>query len=275
MSFTVLGAGGFIGSHLVRYLHERGDPCFAPGRGDRSVFSRPLGHVVFCVGLTADFRRRPFDTVEAHACFLKEVLRRAEFDSLLYLSSTRIYRGLPSGDEDAAVTVNPQDADDLYNLSKLTGEALCLASGRPGARVARVARLSNVYGTGMSGENFLAAITRDAVAHGAVRLRTALHAAKDYVDVGDVVPALARIAVSGRHRLYNIASGENTENGALTDRLRALTGCRVSVEPDAPAPTFPPIRIERARREFGFAPASLTRTLDRLVQNIREELIAP
>ena len=33
------------------------------------------------------------------------------------------------------ITVNPQNGDDLYNLSKLAGEALCLASGRPGTRV--------------------------------------------------------------------------------------------------------------------------------------------
>lgn len=271
MSFTVLGASGFIGSHLVRYLHESGESCFAPARGDPSVFARPLGHVIFCIGLTADFRTRPFDTVEAHACVLQEVLRRARFDSLLYLSSTRVYRGLASGKEDAPITVNPQDADDLYNLSKLTGEALCLASGRPGARVVR---LSNVYGPGMPGENFLAAITRDAVARGAVRLRTARTAAKDYVCVEDAVPVLARIAVAGRQRLYNVAGGENIENGVLVDRLQALTGCLVSMEADAPAPVFPPISIERARREFGFAPTGLLANLDRLVRDIREELTA-
>ncbi|WP_119459804.1 SDR family oxidoreductase [Rhodospirillaceae bacterium SYSU D60014] len=271
MSFTVFGAGGFIGSHLVRHLQENGAECFAPERGDRSIFTQPLGHVIYCIGLTADFRKRPFDTIEAHVCLLKEVLRRARFDSFLYLSSTRVYRGLPSGDEEASIAVNPQDPDDLYNLSKLAGEALCFAAGRAGTRVVR---MSNVYGSGMPEDNFLAAVMREAVGRGAVRLRTGRDAAKDYVDIADVVPVLTRIAEAGQERLYNLASGANISNGTLIDRLQQLTSCQLSVAPDAPAPVFPPIRIDRVRREFDFAPGSLMEALDRLVQNVKEELIA-
>ena len=79
-TFTVLGASGYIGSRLVAHLQAQGHTVWAPTRGDTEVFARPLGHVIYCVGLTADFRTRPFDTVDAHVGLLAEVLRRAQFD---------------------------------------------------------------------------------------------------------------------------------------------------------------------------------------------------
>ena len=160
-TFTVLGASGYIGSRLVAHLQAQGHTVWAPTRGDTEVFTRPLGHVIYCVGLTADFRTRPFDTVDAHVGLLAEVLRRAQFDSLLYLSSTRVYMGAASTHEDAPLSVLPGDPSYLYNLTKLTGESLCHACGRPGVRVAR---LSNVVGPGMDSAsgNLVADLLRQA-----------------------------------------------------------------------------------------------------------------
>jgi len=79
MKFTVLGAGGFIGSHLLAHLRQAGHDCFAPARGDATLFAEELGHVIYCIGLTADFRSRPFDTVRAHVCLLADVLEKAPF----------------------------------------------------------------------------------------------------------------------------------------------------------------------------------------------------
>lgn len=159
--FTVLGASGYIGSRVVRHLRAEGHAVWAPERGDSSILNRPLGHVLYCVGLTGDFRNRPFDTVQAHVGLLAEILRHANFESLLYLSSTRVYQGAERTDEDAPLTVVPGTPSDLYNLTKLTGESLCHCSGREGVRVVR---LSNVVGEGMdpASGNFIATLLQDA-----------------------------------------------------------------------------------------------------------------
>src|SRR5712691_7197034 len=139
---TVLGASGFIGSHLVARLQELNLQCFAPER-DQELGGKSLGHIVYCIGLTADFRQKPFETVDAHVSTLLKIVRQCEFDSLLYLSSARLYRGQETiAGEDDPVRVNPLQNDDIYNISKLMGESLSLDCGRP----ARVARLSAVYG---------------------------------------------------------------------------------------------------------------------------------
>lgn len=261
MKFTILGASGFIGSHLRAYLEKTGYECFAPARGDASVFGQELGHVIYCIGLTADFRQRPFDTVRAHVCFLAEVLEKAKFESLLYLSSTRVYAGAASGNEDAQLM-----AGDLYNLSKLAGESLCFASGRANVRVAR---LSNVFGNDFSSDNFLPSLIRAAVVDGRIILGTALDSAKDYVHIDDVVSVLPKIALAGKQRVYNVASGRNISNRELVEIIRELTGCAAEVAGDAGHVSFPPIQVTRLRQEFGFSSTMLPDRLGELVAGFK------
>ena len=158
--FTVFGGAGFIGSHLVAYLRARGHHCHVPARDQVLKARGPLGHAVYCIGLTADFRSRPFDTVEAHTGMFASLLRGAQFDSLLYVSSARIYQSADSGSETAQFATDPADPSQLYNLTKLTAECLCLSLARPEIKIAR---LSNVYGPDFESANFLTAVVRDAV----------------------------------------------------------------------------------------------------------------
>lgn len=265
MRFTVLGAGGFVGSHLVRHLLAGGHDCRAVGRTDPLPRGH-LGHVVYCIGLTADFRTRWRETVQAHVCLLAEYLATIEADSFLYLSSTRVYRQSDRGDEEDALSVSPLNPSDLYNLTKLTGESACFASGRPGVRVAR---LSSVYGPDFESHNFLPSLIRASVDEGSIGLQMSRDVARDYVSIADVVALLARIAASGTGKIYNVASGGQVSNGALVARLATLTGC--AVEAASTIPTGPPqaISIARVRSEFGFQPRLLLDDLPGLVDAYR------
>ncbi len=271
MTYTVLGSSGFIGSHLARRLRGSGAECFTPGRDDPAIFEQPLGHVFFCIGLTADFRGRPYETVEAHVCRLLDVLRKASFESLLYLSSTRLYAGSNATKEEMTLRIDPADADSLYDISKIAGESLCHARGGGGVRVAR---LSNVCGVNPSSEMFFDSVLRDAVAKGKVVLRTAPDSAKDYIMIDDAVEALIRIAGGGRSRVYNVASGRNVTHAELLQGLRRVTGCEVEWTPGAARTVFPPISIDRLRDEFGMTPASPADHLDALVAAYKQELVS-
>lgn len=264
MRFTVLGASGFIGRNLVVHLRGSGHEVIVPAR-DRSRFDGPLGHVLYCIGLTADFRQRPYDTVRAHVSVLSDVLEHADFTSLLYLSSTRVYSAASGTSETASLQANPLDPWDLYNLSKLTGESLCLNSGRGGTRVAR---LSNVVGFDPQSGNFLPSLIRDALG-GTIVLRSSPESSKDYIALEDVLALLPRIAVDGRDRVYNVASGRNIRSGRLLDELRSITGCAVEVAEQAPLGEPPPIGIERVRREFSFDPSDPLAGLRDLVEAYR------
>lgn len=271
MMFTVLGAGGFIGSQLAGALkgEERAD-VYAPlpqGKGDilDEMMDRDLGHVFYCIGLTANFRSRPFDTVEAHVCLLRRLLEQGRFESLTYLSSTRVYENAATTHESAILQVSPANPGHLYNLSKLMGESLCLASGLK----ARVVRLSNVFGRAMPPQNFISQVLKEAVSAGRVEFLTAPQSAKDYVSVNDVIRWLPQIALHGSHTIYNVASGKNTNNAEIASLLEQK-GTAVSFAEDAKEWSFPVIDTSRLVQEFGDAKSSLPGEFDSLFSSFNQ-----
>jgi nucleoside-diphosphate-sugar epimerase len=233
------------------------------------IFNQPLGHLMYCIGLTGNFRNRPFDTVQAHVEVLSSVLQRADFESLTYLSSTRVYMGSDRTDEEAPLQVLPSDLSSLYNLSKLTGEALCHASGRPGVRVAR---LSNVVGPGMDAAsgNFVASLIREA-GSGSVVLRSHPDSAKDYLHVNDVVAWLPVLATAGRHQVYNLASGVQLTHQHWAQWVVDRLGGAWTADAAAPMQGFAPIDVRRLQNEFGCFP----READDWTPNSSGDSVAP
>ena len=149
-SFTILGAAGFIGAALVAWLESHDQTVHAITRAALPALlnsHRPVGHVIDCIGLTGDFRSRPLDTADAHVGIVAQCLRRAGIRvipaAVLHL---RLCPRRPARTKMRCCPLLPGDTSDLYNLTKLAGEALCLAAPD---RTVRVARLSNVYGVGM------------------------------------------------------------------------------------------------------------------------------
>jgi nucleoside-diphosphate-sugar epimerase len=259
MKFTVLGSTGFIGGRLVRHLKGLGAEVETPARDVSDLRGKYLGHVIYAIGLTGDFRTRPNAAIDAHVNVLQRLLHEAEFESWLYLSSTRVYGGLPDGvlaTEIEKLPVYP-GLNDLYNISKLLGESICLARD---CQTVRIARLSNVYGTGQSQDTFLGSVVRDLVRNGKVIIGESPGSSKDYISVESVVETLGSIAMRGRERLYNLASGNAVTHEALADAMRRC-GYTVEFSAEAPRRVFPIIDTARIRSEFGNHPRSLLQDL--------------
>lgn len=229
-----------------------------------------MGHVIYCIGLTADFRSRPFDTMQAHVGLLTETMAHYRYASFLYLSTTRLYMRMAQSVEDSIIPIHPTDPDQLYNASKLAGECLCLSMPDPAVRVAR---LANVYGADFNSQNFLSSIIMDALREKRVTLRTGLASAKDYIHIDDATAALIDIAISGQERLYNVGEGRNTSHGELCDLLVAETGCQVEVLPDAPDVVAPVLCTDRLRREFCFSPRTVAQALSDVVRQYQQDCL--
>ncbi|NWJ96740.1 MAG: SDR family oxidoreductase [Chloroflexi bacterium] len=269
MKFTILGASGFVGSHLVEYLAKKEIPYFAPARGDNSIFTQELGEVIYAIGLTADFREKPYETVQAHVCYLLEILQKTKYDSFLYLSSTRIYRNAVDTAENSPLQCNPLELDNIYNISKLMGESLCLNTKNE--RV-RIARLSNVFGKDYKSQNFLSTIIKGALIAKKIVFQTAPSSEKDYIYIKDLIELLLKISLNGKHQVYNVASGLNISNATLASCLKELTGCQIETSKEAPQIIFPQIKIERLKEEFSFQPTELTASLKEVVENFRKKI---
>jgi nucleoside-diphosphate-sugar epimerase len=255
--FTILGASGFIGAALVAWLESHDHTVHAVTRAVLPSLlgtRRPVGHVIDCIGLTANFRTRPLDTAEAHVGLVARCLAELHCDSFLLLSSTRVYARAAATLEDTPLPTLPTDASDLYNATKLAGEALCLADARSAVRVVR---LSNVYGLGMPEQTFLGQVLCEGRRTGRVTFGQSPGSAKDYVSIAAVARLLPRIAVDGKYRLYNLATGENVSHGAIADTLRTIAGWQTGFEPEAPTVAYRPIDTTRLDAEFGPAGSRL------------------
>lgn len=261
---TVIGARGLVGGRLCALLEERGAHPWCPVREQESeLYLRPLGVVYYCAGLTADYRARPFDTVEAHVSLLARILKTADFERLVYLSSTRLYDSLTEGEgrEDAMLMFSSADPRHLYDLSKSLGENLCLTASEGRAIVAR---LSCVLGDSLQDDGFIPALLSEAQAKSTLQVASSPYFARDYIGLDDVVELLVHIATHGQERIYNVASGVNISNREVFDWVERLTGCKVT-------PTMnnsihaPQVSIERIRREFDFKPTPLGTLMERML----------
>ena len=262
LKFTIFGSKGFIGSKLVEYLTSQGIECDTPDIHDETIYRRSLGHVIYAIGITSDFRERPFDTVKSHVCLLNDFFKKSNFDSFLYLSSTRIYSNSTSTNEENSLHVNPANFSDLYNISKIMGESICLSFKNSNIRIAR---LSNVVGKNIESNDFLFSIIKDAVFKKNIKLCTDPNSEKDYIYVDDVVKILPRISQNGDYRIYNVGSGKNTAVKDIVYELKKITGCSVNFDTNSKLHSFPEISINRVIDEFDFNPSELLSKIKEIV----------
>lgn len=247
---TVLGADGWIGSALVSHLQQQNcivEPINRVSLSSWLSRSDPQGSVIYTIGLTADFRDRPFDTVYSHVGLLSKVLQRPGLKSLLMLSSSRVYARSTHTSETGFLSCLSSDPSDLYNLSKLLGEALVLQDSRPEFKVVR---LSNVFGPNQPVNTFLGSILSDARRKGSVLIQQPPDMEKDYILLEDVVRLLPLIACYGSHRVYNLGSGRNTSHSRIAE---LLIGCGVQVKfasSSNPCSYFSSLMIDRLLSEF-------------------------
>ena len=263
---SVLGGSGFIGSNLIREMNRRSIAYYAPKR-DEHVGKRDLGHIIYCIGMTADFRTKPFETVESHVCKLMNILQNCQFESFTYLSSTRLYLKSISNNakltEEDDIVINPGEAFDLFSASKITGELLALNSGRSNIKIVRV---SNVFGRDIISDNFITAIIREAVKSNKIELFTTPDSSKDYIAVEDVCNALVLISELKTTGVFNLAFGSNTTNEVILNEINRLTGAEIKYSSHAKTVIFKEIDITKLTAQFGFKPAK--RVIDSLPEII-------
>jgi nucleoside-diphosphate-sugar epimerase len=263
-----MGASGFIGSNFKAYMTSKGVECLEIDRNYNWSKKENLGHVIYAIGLTADFRKKPLETVKAHVTKLVETLENAQFESFLYLSSTRVYSGCANTFEDASLTVNPNNFSDLYNISKLMGESVCLSFFNPKIRIAR---LSNVLGNDFKSDNFITSLIRDLYDKQKIILETSPYSEKDYIYIEDVVKLLALIAERGKERIYNVASGFNMPNIDILNIIKKRFNCSIETDQTKPLIKFTPISIKRLRDEFNYTPdSSLLDVIENIVGTYKQ-----
>lgn len=292
----VTGGAGFIGSHLVDALVERGDEVavlddLSSGRrsnlegalaaGARLIeadaadadavaqaFQDQRPEIVFHLAAQIDVRRSVADPTfdlgvnVGGTINLLEQARTGEVESFLFASTGGAIYGEGAGRElplDESAECRP---DAPYGQSKLAAEGYLSLYSRLYGLPTTSLRLGNVYGPRQDpqGEAGVVAIFSGAMlGRGTPRVFGDGVQTRDYVYVGDVVAAFLAAADDGVSGQFNVGTGLETSVLELGERIARL--CETAFEPEmAPARAGEVQRIaidsSRAEGELGWSPGS-------------------
>lgn len=271
----VTGGGGFIGSHLARYLYLQGDfvrvvdvkfddyieekyyserlrldlrvweNCLTAAKGIDKVynFAANMGGIGFITSVGAEVMH---DNVLINTCML-EAARQNDVKRFLFSSSACVYPTYRQTDpavkglreEDAY----PADPDNFYGWEKLFTEKLCEAYQRDYGVDVRVVRYHNIYGpegTYKGGrEKSPAALCRkvaEASNPGTITVWGDGKQTRSYCYIDDCVRGTAMLMESDYSKPLNIGSERLVTIDELADIIIGISGKRISKEYDVSAP---------------------------------------
>ena len=264
---VVTGAGGFIGSHLVTYLRERGywvrgvdvkEPEFRPTDADefllldlreRANAERAVEGMDEVYALAADMGGMGY-IAHNHARILHhnalinlhtiEAARTAGVGRYLFTSSACVYpeylQQAPQVRPLRETDVLPAQPQDAYGWEKLMGELLCdYYAGDYGLRI-RIARFHNIfgpYGTWEGGrEKAPAALCRkvaEAKLNGddAIEIWGDGEQTRSFCYIDDCLEGLYRLMQSDHAEPLNIGQDRMVTINALADIITDVAGVRV------------------------------------------------
>jgi UDP-glucose 4-epimerase len=154
---------------------------------------------------------------EAEADATLEALIGRGYRRIVYVSSAVLY-----GDTSVQPHCpnDPPLISDSYTRTKRRSELRTLGAV---GREAVVARLANVFGPGMSGQNVLSAVLQQLGQPGPVRVLDTTPV-RDFVWAEDVADALARMALGQGVGVYNVGSGVGTSVRQLAEAILDVAG---------------------------------------------------
>ena len=269
----VLGAGGFLGSHVRAALRSAGWDDVAlvsrsPGDGSakhrherwhrldlstagRDDLARLLRKerpdaVINCSGVTeGDAGRLVRGNVVLVADLLAAMAATLPGSRLVQVGSSAEYGAVPIR---AIIAEDvPPNPVGMYGLTKLAGSELALAAGRAQEVDAVILRVFNPIGRGISANTlpgWTVAALRAALAAGERRIALgALDDHRDFVDADDVADAICAAATAATAagplgpRVLNVGSGRATRARDLVTALAGVAGFEGEIAEDRPAST--------------------------------------
>jgi nucleoside-diphosphate-sugar epimerase len=269
MKYTVVGGKGFIGSKIVEKLIHKNEDFWIPEKNCIDLFNQELGIIIYCAG-HGDCNEGFLKVLESNTILLAELLEKADFERLVYISSTRVYMGGGSSNEESNVILQSNDKRRLFNLSKLLSEELLLKSHKN----VTIVRPSNTYGVALNSPLFLPSIVRDALDNGIVNMFVPPTYSKDYVSVDDVAEITLKIATDTKtiNNIINIASGENVQAIEIAKVLEAETGCEIVWHDSDVEEVFPITDIDKIESMYQFVPKKVLGDLVSMINQYKNLL---
>ena len=256
MKVLVTGADGFVGTHLVRALRDRGDTveaCGGPGgAGQLEIRDRVAveirvrevrpERVIHLAGVSSVARSHdePSATIEVNvlgaAHLLDAVRRHASGARVLLVGSGEAYGAVRQGHR--ASETDPERPLSPYAASKVAAEVLARQMSAAYGLQVVLARPFNHLGPGQSAgfvvPSFANQLIQIADGQAAPVISVGdLSPVRDFSHVLDVIDGYLLLLEQGRPgEIYNLCSGDGHSIGGLLHELQRLVGTRAEVRVD-------------------------------------------
>ncbi|UHA74481.1 NAD-dependent epimerase/dehydratase family protein [Paenibacillus sp. 481] len=300
MRIIVTGGAGFIGSHLVEALLERGDDVHVIDDGTTGYFGwlpsqavlHPLSVTdeaacllverlkpdsVIHLAAQADVKRsldNPIADMQANVLgtlMMLEACHRAKVGQFVLASTSAVYGQL---EPDMLQEDMPTEPISCYGLSKLTAERYVEQYIRHKGVKGAVLRFANVYGPRQTpkGEGGVVAVYLKLIQAGQpLRIDGDGEQTRDFIYVADVADACMRVVDAGLSGLWQVGTGKSTSINELISMLEHVHGRGLHTV-HAPARQgdirHSCLAFERVARDVGWAPR--TSLLDGLRQTYHD-----
>jgi nucleoside-diphosphate-sugar epimerase len=264
---TVIGSNGFVGRHLVEQLESQNIQFNTPNKG--KLPGGNLGTVVICAG-HGDCKNFPLKVFDSNAQLIVDLIKNSSFTKIIYLSSTRLYKGISGSNEKSDLLIETADDRRLFNLTKAVAEEVIIRSNINYS----ILRPSNIYGGAFESPLFLPSIVRDALIKGRVSMYVDPDYAKDYVSVLDLVEVIIKCCVSNDtdNQVINVASGENITAQQIADKLQSETGCKIDWLENNNNDYFPVTENELMKKIINSKPRNVLDDLGQMVDEFKIKL---
>ena len=178
----------------------------------------------------------------------RETLLSQDWRRIVYASSAAVYGDQVSRPRKTTEAIAPRA---VYACWKSEGEVIVRKRGGV------VARLSNMYGSGMASNNVISDILRQLRETGPVAVRD-VTPVRDYIHVDDAARAIVRMTAAGNDgSIFNVGTGEGVSVGDLAREILTIAGQEIR-DARAGAPPSPPswlvLDIEDTRRALDWQP---------------------
>ena len=266
--FTIFGQG-FVGTNISFFLKKKKYKLFIPKKG-KYKFKKNLHNIIYCIG-NHNWAKDPKATYDANLGLVREIIFNNKFHSFTLLSTTRLYFANSEGktSENDPININSNNKNFLYNSLKIAAENLCLTLNNKNIKVVR---MSNLYGDNFTNQTYLLpTLIRNSINNKKVNVYINKNSTKDFIYVDDAFDVLLKIIKKGKHRLYNVASGENIKLFKILNEIKKITNCKINYTCRSNIVKEPKINIKRIINEFNFKPKNnLIDLLNHLIINYKK-----
>jgi len=267
-SVVLTGASGFVGRALTLYLRHQGYNVVPVTRQNiigfyqvDSYLDCPEGDVLIHLAEEPDRGKvnRIGEIYQKESLQLTTVLSKRFNGNVIYASSAVVY-----GDKNPFPNTegSPVERVDLYSAIKLLNEQVVLTSG------GTVARLSNLYGSGMSKKNVMSDILMQIPGNGIVKVRDS-RPVRDFLYIDDLLAAFSLMVTKSYNGIFNVGSGDPISIFKLAEIILTVAnqGDRtiISTQPGV-SDSINTLDISKTSKVLGWCPSgTLKQHLSKLV----------